>query len=69
MVRVRTARAAQKLGCGWDLSLKTRFLERLEAPSFELATPISAGYELKTLGFQVCQPLDQRTEVLDRSNS
>ena len=36
---------------------------------FELATPIFAGYELKTPGFQVCQPLDQRTEVLDRSNS
>ena len=41
----------------------------LETPSFELATPIFAGYELKNPGFQVCQPLDQRTEVLDRSNS
>ena len=41
----------------------------LETPSFELATPIPAGYELKNPGFQVCQPLDQRTEVLDRSNS
>ena len=67
MVRVRTARAAQKLGCGWVLSLKPRL--GLETPSFELATPIPAGYELKNLGFQVCQPLDQRTEVLDRSNS
>ena len=62
MVRVRTARAAQKLGCGWDLSLKLN-------PVLGLATPIPAGYELKNLGFQVCQPLDQRAEVLDRSNS